>query len=390
MTDSFVTRCPYCSTRLRVTHEQISIASGVVRCGTCLQTFNAKKHLLSSAASSVVEMDELLIHDDLDLHDLGLDDLDLGEELAKIEVQEQAFSKELLDLSQKILGNDGARQTQQDESWAEALLREEEGEESIPAAPSETLSPPPAPLSLSLVDDALPSTGSLWLPYKESPDVVRTPEASKPAVNAYNGALQKTSRKQAGFENKNKEDLNDFIEVADEPFERLQAAPSLGKPRGGAILWGFLSLLTLAVLAGQYVFFHFDSLSRQESMRPWLTELCRAIDCSLPAPMDISQIRSSNLVVHAHPELADALVVDAILYNRAAFAQPFPLLELEFSNMAGRPLVKRRFAPEQYLAGEMQGKRQMPPQIPIHIALEIQDPGADAVNYSLQVLAADF
>ena len=41
MTDSFVTQCPHCQTSFRVTHHQLSVARGVVRCGHCLQVFNA-------------------------------------------------------------------------------------------------------------------------------------------------------------------------------------------------------------------------------------------------------------------------------------------------------------------------------------------------------------
>lgn len=46
MTDSFVTQCPHCQTSFRVTHHQLGVARGVVRCGHCLQVFNAAKQLL--------------------------------------------------------------------------------------------------------------------------------------------------------------------------------------------------------------------------------------------------------------------------------------------------------------------------------------------------------
>jgi hypothetical protein len=88
-------------------------------------------------------------------------------------------------------------------------------------------------------------------------------------------------------------------------------------------------------------------------------------------------------VVRSHPEFSGALVVDAILYNRAPFAQPFPLLEMRFADINGRLLASRRFKPSEYLAGELAGQAEMPPQIPIHVSLDILDPGTQAVNYSL-------
>ena len=52
MTDSFVTQCPHCQTSFRVTHHQLSVARGVVRCGHCLQVFNAAKQLLEQNRAS--------------------------------------------------------------------------------------------------------------------------------------------------------------------------------------------------------------------------------------------------------------------------------------------------------------------------------------------------
>ena len=54
MTDSFVTQCPHCQTSFRVNHAQLSVARGVVRCGSCLQVFNAAKQLLEQAGKEPV------------------------------------------------------------------------------------------------------------------------------------------------------------------------------------------------------------------------------------------------------------------------------------------------------------------------------------------------
>ena len=46
MTDSFVTQCPHCRTSFRVSRAQLGAAHGAVRCGACMQVFNASQHLL--------------------------------------------------------------------------------------------------------------------------------------------------------------------------------------------------------------------------------------------------------------------------------------------------------------------------------------------------------
>jgi len=154
-------------------------------------------------------------------------------------------------------------------------------------------------------------------------------------------------------------------------------------PWGRWLGWGTLNLLAVLALGAQYVVYNYDELSRQHQYRPWFERICPTLGCELPALVDIGQIKSSNLVVRSHPEFTGALVVDAILYNRAPFAQPFPLLEIRFADLNGKLLASRSFKPSEYLSGELAGQTIMPPQVPIHIALDILDPGAKAVNYSL-------
>lgn len=65
----------------------------------------------------------------------------------------------------------------------------------------------------------------------------------------------------------------------------------------------------------------------------------------MPSKVDIAKVKSSNLVVRSHPDFNGALVVDAIIYNRAPFSQPFPLLELRFADLNGHLIASRRFKP---------------------------------------------
>ncbi|MBJ7546234.1 DUF3426 domain-containing protein, partial [Pseudomonas sp. OA3] len=173
-----------------------------------------------------------------------------------------------------------------------------------------------------------------------------------------------------------------LFELDDEPLQLDWRQPQ-GTSWGRLFGWGLLNLLAAGGLLAQYAAYNFDELARQDRYRPWFEQLCPNIGCTLPSKVDISQIRSSNLVVRSHPEFSGALIVDAILYNRASFAQPFPLLEMRFADLGGQLVASRRFKPSEYLAGELAGQSEMPPQTPIHISLDILDPGTRAVNYSL-------
>lgn len=156
-----------------------------------------------------------------------------------------------------------------------------------------------------------------------------------------------------------------------------------------ALVWLLLCLLALGGLAAQYLYFNFDHLARHPQFRPWFEQACPHLGCQMPSRVDIEQIRSSNLTVRNHPSQPGALKIDAIIYNRADFVQPFPLLELSFEDMNNLVLAQRSFRPAEYLGGELAGSRDMPPQTPIHIALEVVDPGTQATNYRLAFKSPD-
>lgn len=168
--------------------------------------------------------------------------------------------------------------------------------------------------------------------------------------------------------------------------EPLQIHQFRHEPRWPQVLWGLGLVAALALLGWQYVHANFDTLARGPA-RPWLAKACNAIGCALPPQSDVAQIRSGNLIVRSHPTQAGALQVDAIITNLAPFPQPYPQLQLQFTDLNGKPVAGRRFQASEYLAGELSGASLMPVQQPVHIALELVDPGPQAVNYALTVVA---
>ncbi|EMD98380.1 DUF3426 domain-containing protein [Pseudomonas stutzeri] len=405
---SFITQCPNCSTRFRIARSQLRVARGAVRCGACLEVFNAAHHLLrdeldptqplttpvdkpiqtqteppkATSPAPASKADETLwIHDDLDL-----DSLDLDEELAKLEQQERELSRDLLNL--EASGDAATRPrdplaeitSTQDESWAEILLSAEQGATQPTTSPSDeavsfipVTAESPQPLSpLAASPTPLANAKAQQAHDERVEPEVTAPSPTEPLDPAVGPVAPRREPDLRG---------EPLFELDDEPLQLDWQQPK--KPWGRWLGWGVLNLLALLALGAQYVAYNYDELSRQHQYRSWFERICPTLGCELPALVDIDQIKSSNLVVRSHPEFTGALVVDAILYNRAAFAQPFPLLEIRFADLNGKLIASRSFKPSEYLSGELAGQAQMPPQVPIHIALDILDPGAKAVNYSL-------
>ena len=169
MTDSFVTQCPHCQARFRVNHAQLSVARGVVRCGSCLQVFNAARQLLEQrgqvpapqpdlpAAAPVpdltLEAPRAISQKQWTAEELDLDNLDLDEELAKLERREIQHTLAAgaerrqpgAERRQKEESFSASRDTvkAEEEKWAASLFSEppEERAQSTEAEPEPTNAP---------------------------------------------------------------------------------------------------------------------------------------------------------------------------------------------------------------------------------------------------------
>ena len=176
--------------------------------------------------------------------------------------------------------------------------------------------------------------------------------------------------------------INQQVQISELEYAEERSKSSLGT----TLLYLCASLLLIVSLGAQYIYFHFDEASRNPTLRPWAEKACAMIGCNLVAQSDVSQIVGTNLVVRSHPYEKNALVIDVIIKNRAKFHQPYPQVQLSFEDINGNPVASRRFAPQEYIKDAQIDLNDMPSEVPIHLTLEIVDPGRDAVNYQLHFL----
>ncbi|CAM4049812.1 Zinc finger-domain-containing protein [Pseudomonas reidholzensis] len=461
MTDSFVTQCPHCQTSFRVTHHQLSVARGVVRCGQCLQVFNAAKQLLEQnranlaqpapaapaevppVAAPLIAVEPVSVpaaplaplpseplapaQDSWASTSQALDELDLDQALAHLErrgqpTEGQAEARDdALQARREDHGPDAHADLPFGNATDEPLHTEPELLEPQPPLVEPVLEPEPEPEPLTL--EPIPgerTEPTLSLDLEADDEALRQPptfdlDAPEPALREQDrlaasddhepterglSALDDEARGERlsarddddgdelpegriepGLNSRTARRKEPLIDVVDDPLRLDWQKPKVNW--GKRLLWGALTLFAAGLLAFQYLWYHFDEMARQDQYRPWFQQLCPMLGCKVPTRVDIGRIKSSNLVVRSHPDFKGALIVDAIIYNRAPFAQPFPLLELRFADLNGQLIASRRFKPSEYLSGELAGRGEMPSQTPIHIALDILDPGPKAVNYSL-------
>lgn len=429
MSDSTtLTRCPHCQTRFRVTEQQLGVAAGKVRCGNCMEVFNARDNAVASPGSSqpatppvppktpsretppqqqtgAADDDEFLFQDN-------------PEEDALDGHYTQSFKADD-DLSDSFLALDQGSKFDSttdevehigevDESWAEEMLHDTERQESrarreqaasasdrkpAPKAPSEPRAEP-APKSHPEAPSE-PAVNPNRPEPRPEPEAAAAPNPALSPLEELSLSVEaddvrysdpdnggKETRKAAKSERKPTAPKNPYSDLRSQPV----AAGGSGRGWGAKLLWLLGSLALLGLIFAQLFVFQFDRLSRYEPLRPLYAAACPLIGCELPEMVDTDQIESRKLVVRSHPDEPKALLVEALIVNQAPFEQPFPAIVLTFSNLNNDVVAQRAFKPSEYLQGEAQDMTSIPPNTPVKIALELQDPGQDAVNYNLRFL----
>jgi predicted Zn finger-like uncharacterized protein len=405
--DNQVTQCPQCETAFRVSEQQLQLASGRVRCGTCLQVFVAAQHW-AAAVDQIAEVPASQCN--IEPQDQNDDPHDASEIEPTPPKPQVGSSTEFSDAFLALDSNTpvscslaeiaAASEPEQDEEhWARQILEDEESStreprnellDAILASPAavpeaESEREPAAPDNPGYDQGAFASTES-WMQ-----ELLGGEEDDVTAIDVPTTAadpLPIEAEPEQAYIPEIFRDKKKLIEgIRPDPLEmhwRRHISPWM---RHG--LKALAMLLAVTLLAIQYAWFNSEQLAHNPRYRPLLTRFCLLTHCALPAANDISRIKNSNLVVLKHPRTEGALLLDTILTNYASFEQTYPSLHVQFSDMQDQVVAARVFTPQEYLGGDLVGSTVMPVRRPIHLSLELVDPGERAVNYRIELLATE-
>ena len=313
-----VTECPACNTRFRVGDAQLEAAAGQVRCGACLNVFLASDHF-------VAEKDELV-----DTSNAPAFEGTLSEEFLELEERER-------EVRQRRAEDDGL----EDDDYARRESDEEE----------------------------------LGLRERTSAEYRRT------SVLGIEKTVQ-MDREGAALGRENGEEKLADTQIPDLAEFGFGTGASEHTPKSRRTwIYAGASAGLLLMFIVQVLYSQAAGLSHDSRMRPFYQQFCAVFGCVLAEVREPERIRSRQVVVQSHPRAKEAIVVDAVIYNDAPYPQAFPWIELQFSDMNGRPVASRRFSPDEYLAGDLDAESEMPSKAPIRVSMSLVDPGRDAVNY---------
>lgn len=388
-----ITQCPSCETRFVVSEEQLKVANGNVRCGSCMKVFFAADHQLgdNNQSSDATETSESTLEPTAKFSSAVY--AQAGAEADYKETEAEKNIDAMLGLDEGPTDTQSTATSSYDGSdathdWLNKLLPDEHAQQQTEASTE------PLKEQAQAADNSDSATADIDMdpPAEAEPDTASSAAASRETVIASvsNDAVERIYEDGRIEPSINSgERFNPLNRIDSQPvelnIEKVNAADWLKKFAG--------ALLCAALLA---IFFAQWMLNNPADFRQhpqfggayeWVCEIsgCETKNANARAAA-IYQAQST--LVYSHPDQDNALIVESLILNQSGKAQPFPDIELEFTDHQGAAKASRRFTPAEYLKGELIGATQMPAATPVQIALEIADPGSDAVNYKLRLISA--
>ncbi len=343
------TRCPHCLTVFVVAAEQLKAAHGNVRCGTCLESFDAIPHLSEGPAQAPPEMPREGDGLDVDI-DVGIDGDEGADAGDPRTPNEQLIST--LDAARAAASDDDA-------PWAPPPT---DGLQPDVAAPGDG------------VDDSDPDL---------SPGDGSAASAGQHYDNGDTGNGY-TARRVSVLEKSRPESDAPLPDVLRQDAEEFAASTAA---RRRSIGYGIAGVALLVLLAGQYVFFMpEDAARRYPQWRGAIESLCVQIGCVLPERRDPARIRVVSRSVRVHPRLEGVMQIKATLTNTAPFRQLYPQVRFTLFNVNGQTIATRDFQPSEYLGRRVAASARLRPQTSFQVELDVLAPEEAAVSFEFQFL----
>jgi predicted Zn finger-like uncharacterized protein len=302
--DYTFTRCPGCGTIFRVTAEQLALREGQVRCGHCRAVFDANDHVIALDAR---RSDDVGVPDELAA---GRPTITLRSAAALEPVDERPAQPDASPVDERSMEQEPSPADERG-SEPEPSPVDEVGAEPEPSPVDERgaeLEPSP---TVSIADDALSETSiGDAQPEADAPIDVR--------------ALDRAGR-----------------------FEWKPRKPLRERPR---TLYGAAIVSLLIAFAAQGLFEYRDALAAHAPVtRAFLRGACHLLGCAIEPVRDPAALSIEASDLQADPGHRGLLVLSATIRNRAPYTIALPYLELTLTDASDQVVVRRAFAPADYV-----------------------------------------
>jgi predicted Zn finger-like uncharacterized protein len=149
-------------------------------------------------------------------------------------------------------------------------------------------------------------------------------------------------------------------------------------------LWTAAGATLSLLLAIQLVHAYRVPLAENPRLGTLVSRTYATLDMPIEARRDLARIGVQRTEVTTHPLYDDVLMLSGAVVNEAPFAQALPVLRVRLEDRWGELVGHRLFEPAEYLRRPAQRGARFEPGQSLAIALEIVDPGSEAVGYAVE------
>lgn len=423
-----LSQCPNCRSTFDIDEDQMAIANGLVRCGTCLHVFNSTEHTLTTSRGSsssapfksdtkrdiqrepkrdkATTVDTSPLMDDAQEEQLNGIDQELEAIEAQIAAINQQRAKQKLNKPNKSLDNDlfdfekifaesakvpdiSPLRAQSDQSPSYDLIdegsthfeandlhldsdwRDDQVVDIPQSQPAKASGARRSKLEDDIDDffafsDTIQHHGSGAQTYQPGQTGQFRPSEKDGFVRKKKSAKTNTS--------------GQSLEIEDEPLSITTAVAPRRKIRAVPVILGLMGLSAFGFTA--YLISNFDTLSQDPVWRPRLEKMCNIVQCELPVTYSTDFLKVTSLSTVKRDR---QLEVNAVIYNtNPNFAMPFPDLVMRFTDLNDKLVAELDVLPDEYRQGELARLKEFPSNTSAHITFTLPDPGEDGVNYALE------
>ena len=142
-------------------------------------------------------------------------------------------------------------------------------------------------------------------------------------------------------------------------------------------------LLVTILLAQTAYFFRVELAIYFPGIKPALVSYCGLLGCNIPLPQKIDLLRLESSELESDTKQTGVITLNALLRNRAPYAQAYPNLELTFTNSTDDVLARRIFPPAEYLKPNEDEKQGLLPNHELSIKLYLGTTDLKPTGYRL-------
>ncbi len=393
-----ITQCSHCSTKFEISKELVESQDPRVRCGECLNVFNARLQLVVEPEFSepavptvtqkvaqtasrekhnapALELESYVSGDDIEnAATLAFDDHPSGTQGSASSAQARGndgFYSPDLD-HRKVPGNENSLLDSTTLEFERTLVLASDNTAGLTEA-GQLQQTDIATDSMLTADESTTS---------EMPDVsLQQPQINDETLDQDSVTRDSAVSDVAKYEDDSAVSLRNHVSKRGGEVLPL-SKESESKRRSTQQKSMFIPLVCCAAALIGVLYLAKDQVAKLDLPEPVLSAFCGVTGCELDVAKDLSRLELRGHKMSSHPTLSDVLVIDVEVINRAPFPQPYPVLSVTMSDTAGETVATRQFQPADYLEPEAIDNT-LPSDQLVRISFEILDPGPEASSSEL-------